>query len=141
MIEDTDNSLLGFLQARPKAVGEAFRTNPRHDARRRARLSWERGSHSCVVAARLIDISRAGAAISVSDPPALSTVVRLRLVGSTPTPWIEAQVLGVDPIEGGGSRVRLLFRDPCPTVFLKSAVLGAIPPSAEVVSPEAEEAI
>lgn len=125
MLNQPKNHLLGFLRSRPKAVGDAFRTNPRHSSRRRARLAWQSGERARTTAARLVDISRMGAALTTDNPPAVSTLVRLRLVGSTPTPWIEANVVGVEPNDGT-YRVRLKFRDPCPTVMLKAAVLGVV---------------
>ncbi|WP_406700814.1 PilZ domain-containing protein [Singulisphaera sp. Ch08] len=115
--------LLGFLKARPRAVGEAFRTNPRHQSRRRAMLSWQQGRESRTVKARLLDISRMGAALTSTTPPPSSTLVCIRLVGSTPTPWIEGDVVGIEPTEGT-YRIRIKFREPCPTIMIKSAVLA-----------------
>jgi hypothetical protein len=81
----------------------------------------------------MLDISRAGAALTVPDRPPLRvlTKVCLRLVGSEPTPWVEAVVLGVEPDESGQFRVRLKFNDPCPTYFLRVAVLGPVAPDDE----------
>jgi PilZ domain len=131
MIEDLDNPLLGFLGSKPRAVGDAFRTNPRRGARRRARLSWGEGVLSRAVPARLINISRMGAALTTAESPPHSGLVRLRLAGDTPTPWLEADVLGIDRDERRKFRVRLKFREPCPTIFLKTAVLGVIAPAAD----------
>jgi hypothetical protein len=125
MIDPPKNHLLRFLRARPRAVGEAFRTNPRHESRRKARLSWDVGKETRLVPARLVDISRVGAAVITNTPPAVLTPVRIRLVGSTPTPWIEAHVLGIEPTDGI-YRVRIQFREPCPTIMLKSAVLSSM---------------
>jgi hypothetical protein len=58
----------------------------------------------------------------------LRTHVRVRLVGPEPTPWIEAEVVGVDPESPGRQRIRLRFTDPCPTYFLRVAVLGPVAP-------------
>src|SRR4051812_9956495 len=60
--ESTKRSLLGFLAARPKPVGDAFRTNPRRRSSIRARLSWTARGETREVPARLINVSRAGAA-------------------------------------------------------------------------------
>ncbi|AGA30285.1 PilZ domain-containing protein [Singulisphaera acidiphila] len=118
-----NDNLLGFLKARPRAVGEAFRTNPRHQSRRRALVSWQQGRESRTVKARLIDISRMGVALTASTPPPSSAVVCIRLVGSTPTPWIEGDVVGIEPTDGT-YRIRIKFREPCPTIMIKSAVLA-----------------
>jgi len=131
------NNLLGFLKARPRAVGEAFRTNPRHQSRRRALVSWQQGREPRTVKVRLIDISRMGVALSSSTPPPNGAWVRLRLVGSTPTPWIEGDVVGVEATDGT-YRVRIKFRDPCPTIMIKSAVLGPQPEAAPAQSEEEE---
>ncbi len=136
MSEQSKNQLLRFLRARPRAVGEAFRTNPRHASRHRARLSWQDGLRTRNVPIRLIDISRAGAAAAAINPPPIQTLVRMRLVGESPTPWIEAEVLGVEPNEGI-YRVRLKFNEPCPTFMLKSAVLD--PGTSHGKTHEAEE--
>lgn len=130
------NNLLGFLKARPRAVGEAFRTNPRHQTRRRAMVSWQQGREARSIKVRLIDISRMGVALTASTPPPIGAWVRLRLVGSTPTPWIEGDVVGVEPTDGT-YRVRIKFRDPCPTIMIKSAVLG---PQSETGATRKEEA-
>lgn len=131
------NQLLGFLRSRPRAIGDAFRTNPRHESHRRARMFWKEGDRSREVAIRLIDISRVGAAVSASTPPPASALVRIRLVGPSATPWIEAIVIGVEPNEGA-YRVRLKFREPCPTVMLKAAVLDLTTPEV-VEEPEDSE--
>ena len=128
-----NNDLLGFLRSRPRAVGDAFRTNPRHQSRRRALVSWQQGRESRTIKVRLIDISRMGVALSATTAPPTSALVCIRLVGSTPTPWIEGDVVGIEPNEGT-YRVRVKFREPCPTVMLKSAVLAP-----QVGSPPAEE--
>ncbi|SIO03447.1 PilZ domain-containing protein [Singulisphaera sp. GP187] len=118
-----NDNLLGFLKSRPRAVGDAFRTNPRHQSRRRAMVSWQQGRETRTVKARLIDISRMGAALTSSTSPPTAAFVRIRLVGSTPTPWIEGDVVGIEPTDGT-YRIRIKFREPCPTIMIKSAVLA-----------------
>src|SRR5262249_52995326 len=137
MLEQPKNHLLGFLRARPRAIGEAFRSNPRHSARRRARILWHAGSQTHTSKARLIDTGRMGAAVSTTTPPPDAARICLRLVGSTPTPWIEGDVLGIEPSEGV-YRVRIRFREPCPNVLLKTAVLGPVT-AVEEHTPEHEQ--
>lgn len=144
MTEEPNNHLHQFLRTKYRAVGEAHRTNPRRHCSTPARLSWTQGEKSRVIRARMLDISRAGAALTVPERPPLrvQTQIRLRLAGPEPTPWIEAVVLGVEPDESGRFRVRLKFNDPCPTYFLRVAVLGPITHDDEETdvhsSPEAE---
>jgi hypothetical protein len=131
--EAQENALLGFLRARPKEVGEALRTNPRHESRARARLAWNAEEPNRVVRARLLNISRAGAALVVANPPPESHLVLIRLMGEEPTPWIEADVVGVESLSPSRYRVRLKFREFCPILFLKSAVLGDVVSEPEAV--------
>ena len=121
----TKNRLFTFLSTSFRAVGDALRTNPRHGSSACARLSWPGRDEDITVRARLIDISRAGAALLTKEAPPVDAPVRLRLVGQESTPWVEAKVLGMDPMTRGRHRVRLLFHEPCPTFFLRAAVLGA----------------
>jgi hypothetical protein len=129
--EAQQNALLGFLRARPKEVGEGHRTNPRHESSARARLAWKDGEKSRVVPARLLNICRTGAALVVATPPPEAVPVLIRLMGEEPTPWIEADVVGVESLRESRHRVRLKFHEFCPNLFLKSAVLGNIPSIAE----------
>lgn len=126
MTEEPSNQLHRFLRASFRAVGEAHRTNLRRHSSRPARLSWNEGETCHVVRGRLMDISRAGAALMATASPPLQVRARLRLVGREPTPWIEADVLGVEPEAPGRYKIRLRFNDPCPTYFLRVAVLGPI---------------
>jgi PilZ domain len=129
--EAQQNALLGFLRSRPKAVGESHRTNSRHESSARARLAWNEGEKRRVVPARLLNISRTGAALVVATPPPEAVPVLIRLMGEEPTPWIEAEVVGVESLRESRSRVRLKFLEFCPNLFLKSAVLGTTPSNAE----------
>jgi hypothetical protein len=129
--EAQENALLGFLRARPKEVGEALRTNPRHESSARARLAWKASEPNHVVPARLMNICRAGAALVVANPPPEGELVLLRLMGEEPTPWIEADVVGIESISPSRYRVRLKFHEFCPILFLKSAVLDDVPPAPE----------
>src|SRR3954468_8070187 len=107
MTEESPNQLYRFLRASYRAVGEAHRTNPRRHSSRPARLSWTEGDKRRIVRGRLLDISRAGAALIASDPPPVKTYARLRLVGREPTPWLEADVLDVETVAPGRHKVRL----------------------------------
>jgi hypothetical protein len=126
MIEEPLNQLFQFLRTSFRAVGEAHRTNLRRHASTPARLCWGEGAKQTTIRARLADISRAGAALITAAVPPSNAHVRIRLVGREPTPWIEADILGVEPDTPGRLRVRIKFREPCPTFFLRVAVLGPI---------------
>src|SRR4051794_8149654 len=126
--------LLGFLRARPRPVGRDFRANPRHESDARARIAWNQGLRSRAVRADFIDIGRLGAALRTADPPPQGALIRVRLVGEHPTPWIEAEVLAVEPLDEGQHRVRLKFLESCPTVLLKAAVFGSTASEAAPVS-------
>jgi hypothetical protein len=135
MVEEPLNQLFQFLRSTFRAVGEAHRTNPRRHTSKPARLAWFDGVRHRTVRARLIDISRAGAALVTSSVPPLSAAARVRLVGREPTPWIEAAILGAEPEPRGRYRIRLKFAEPCTTYFLRVAVLGPIAPDADDVVP------
>jgi hypothetical protein len=121
--------LIGFLGAVPKPAGDAFRTNPRHASRARARLSWSEERRRREVPARLVNVCRAGAALLTRVPPPLPGTVMVRIVGGDPTPWVDGDVLGVDRTDKGLYRVRVKFRDLCPNLFLKAAVLEGTEPA------------
>jgi PilZ domain len=143
MIEEPSNQLYQFLRAKYRAVGEAHRTNPRRHTSRPARLSWTEGEKCRVVRARLQDISRAGVALTAIAPPPVNTKARIRLVGREPTPWIEATILGVEVDAEGWHKVRLQFVEPCPTYFLRVAVLpqGSERPSRLPISEPSDEVV
>lgn len=127
MYENQENPLLRFLMTRFQAVGDAFRTNPRHKCSARACLSWELRGHPTRVKARLVDISRAGAALITKKAPPDGILVRLCVMGTEEaTPWIEGRILGSTLDPKGKYRIRMQFHDPCPTILLKSAVLNSV---------------
>jgi hypothetical protein len=95
----------------------------------RARICWTEQKKRRDVPARLVNICRAGAALITRIPPPMGETVMVRIVGDDPTPWVEGIVLGVDPNDKGLYRVRLKFRDLCPNLFLKAAVLETIDPN------------
>jgi hypothetical protein len=128
MIEEPLNQLFQFLRTSFRAVGDAHRTNPRRQASTPARLTWVHGEKRQTIRGRLVDISRAGAALITAGLPPPKTHARIRLVGPEPTPWIEADVLGAEPESPTRHRVRLRFKEPCPTYFLRVAVLGPVAP-------------
>ena len=65
---------------------------------------------------------------------------QLRLVGREPTPWIEADVLGIELEALNRYKIRLKFTEPCPTYFLRVAVLGHVVPEPDANTPCAEVA-
>jgi hypothetical protein len=142
MREEPSNPLYQFLRSSYRAIGESHRTNPRRPTSTPARLSWTEGEKPCTIRGRLLDISRAGAALLATTAPPPAARGRLRLAGPEPTPWIEVVILGSEPRSPGRHRIRLLFKDPCPTYFLRVAVLGPIRPddAEELPPPHAAQA-
>ncbi len=124
MIEQPDTNLLHFLQSAAKPAGRDFRTNPRHDSSALIQLSWTDNRKPALANGRLINLSRLGAALIIAGPPPVTKKVLVRLGGEAGTPWMEAEILGIEAHERRRYRVRLQFTDPCPTFFLKAAVLG-----------------
>lgn len=122
LIERPDTDLLHFLQSAPKPVGRDYRTNPRHESSATIELSWSEGRKSNGARGHLVNLSRLGAAVVVAGPPPVAPRVLLRIDGEGGTPWIEADVLGIESYERRKFRIRLRFTDPCPTLFLKAAV-------------------
>jgi hypothetical protein len=59
-----------------------------------------------------------GAALITHRPLPATTTVLVRLTGEAPTPWVEAELLGVEPKEAGNYRIRLKFQRPCQDSFL-----------------------
>jgi hypothetical protein len=125
------NRLLEFLTDPVKPAGEASRSNRRKRSTAWVQLSWAEGCEWRTVKGRLRDISRAGAALFVANPPPLTNRARLRLVEGEETPWIEAEILGIDKERPRRHRVRLRFLCPCPSFMLQPAILGQIAPEDE----------
>ncbi len=73
-----NDNLLGFLKSRPRAVGEAFRTNPRHQSRRRVGVleARTRGEdklrHACSTSVGWVR------ALTSSTPPPTAAFIRIR---------------------------------------------------------------
>lgn len=120
------NRLLEFLTAPVKPAGEASRSNRRRRSKARVVLSWAEDGEWRTVDGRLRDISRAGAGLFAATPPPLTRLARLRLAEGDETPWIEAEILGVEQERRRRYRVRLRFLNPCPSFMLQPAVLGQI---------------
>ena len=117
--------LLGFVTARAQRVER--RDDPRLRSTAPARLVWRDGDEVREARARLIDISRGGVALRVTDGPPAEIVVQFRLEGDDAPSWIEAEVLDGDH-GGDWGRARLKFRDPCPPAVLKAALRGVATP-------------
>ncbi|CAN5895975.1 hypothetical protein BH23PLA1_BH23PLA1_22380 [soil metagenome] len=115
----------------PMSPNEAYddrRREPRHEAiEDRSWLGWWVGLEFVAIAARLLDISQRGAALSTPEPPPVGKPVWLCLQGPRWSGSAEGVVLGQSPIdpEGGHYRVRLEFEEPCPEELFDMA-LGMI---------------
>lgn len=125
-MRDQPNRILEFLTAPARPDGEASRTNRRRRSSAMVQLSWAEGSEWRTVRGRLRDISRAGAGLVAVAAPPTTARARLRLVDGEGTPWVEAEILGVEPIAPKRHRVRIRFLDPCPSFVLRLAILGVV---------------
>lgn len=107
---------------------EERRVMPRHKALKyRVWLGWTRGNEAYFTnPARLVNISRGGALVSVSDPPPEGYPVWICIGEPEPSSCLEAVVLEVRSA-GKECSVRLEFREPCPHEFFESAVCMVAP--------------
>jgi hypothetical protein len=126
MMNEPPNRILEFLTAPARPEGEASRTNRRRRSSAMIELSWAVREGWRTVRGRLRDISRAGAGLVAAGAVPSSGRLRLRLVEGEGTPWIEAEILGVEPQVRKRHRVRLRFVEPCPSFLLRLAILGVV---------------
>jgi len=113
----------------PVAAGpdRGRRANHRHTpVERQAWVAWEVERRVQRIPARLLDISRGGAAVEVDValPPIPS--VQFGLCGAPATEVIlEATVVQIVTTRLGGCRAHLAFTTKCPDALLKRALFGA----------------
>jgi hypothetical protein len=136
MFDQPRNRLFDFLSSPFRAAGDCRRTTVRHRSMADARLSWVARGQIHTVEARILDISREGAGLLAEQTPPWGARVRLHLVDRESNTWVDGEVLGVEPKATGGRRIRLLFSDACPTVFLRSAVRSLPAPAPAAVDVE-----
>jgi PilZ domain len=120
------NRILEFLTSPPQPDGEASRSNRRRRSSAPIELSWLDGQTWRTTRARLLDISRGGAGLVSAQPPPLTRVARLRFLRGEGSPWVEVEILGVEPVTSKRHRVRVRFEAPCPSFLLRLAVLDAV---------------
>lgn len=108
---------------------EERRAMPRHQASRyQVWLGWNRGNQAHFThPARLVNLSRGGALIFMTDPPPEGHTVWVCLGDAEPDLCLEATVLEVRSARKECS-VRVEFREPCPHAFFESAVCTTAPP-------------
>ncbi len=123
---DQPNRMLEFLTAPLRPQGEASRGNRRLRCRSKIQISWATPDGWKSTGARLRDISRAGACAVATVEPPLTARARVRLTEGEGTPWIEAEVIGVEVERYKKVRIRLRFLEPCPSFVLRLAVLGPV---------------
>ena len=128
-MSEPPNRILEFLTAPAKPDGEACRSNRRRRSCSRIEIAWLEGSTWRTAPARLRDISKGGASLLALIPPPLTRQARIRFVEGEGSPWIEAEVLGVECEDRKRHRVRLRFESPCPSFMLGLAVLEADEPN------------
>jgi PilZ domain len=124
--QERRNRLLEFLTAPVQPAGEASRSNRRRRSSARVLLSWDQDGEWRTIRGRLRDISRAGAGLLAVTAPPMTSHARLRLLEGQETPWIEAEIVGIEKERERRHRVRLRFLSPCPSFMLQPAILGQI---------------
>lgn len=88
-------------------------------------LGWWRGDREFfAVTAKLINISRGGALLSVVGPPPENHGVWVCLGASEPTECVAGRVLEVTTLSRRECALRVVFDEPCPPGFFQSAVCG-----------------
>ena len=102
------------------------RVMPRHEAAAFAIwLGWWRGAQEfAAVGARLGNISRGGALVTMFDPPPQRHTVWICHGSPEPTECVEVRVLEVTTIRRNLCALRLTFAEPCPPGFFEAAVCG-----------------
>jgi hypothetical protein len=130
-MSEPPNRILEFLTAPAKPDGDACRSNRRRRSSVRVELAWAEGKVWRTIPARLRDISRGGAGLVARSTPPTGRVARLRFVEGDGSPWIEAEVLGVEVETPTRHRIRLRFEAPCPSFLLRLAILDSVEPADE----------
>ncbi len=90
----------------------------------RARVGWWEGKHFRSAPARIEDISTGGASVCLGQEPLNAQGVWVRLAGTGPDQWVQAQLVGVATAEDGSQVVRLAFPQSCPYEMFKAVVWG-----------------
>ncbi|MHC5536980.1 PilZ domain-containing protein [Singulisphaera rosea] len=134
--------LLDLFRAWIRQSPQDRRSMPRHPAHdMEIWVGWKRKEEAFFASpARLVNISRGGALVSVTEPPPQGEMAWLYLGESDPTDCLQANVLEIKRTREGGSFARLAFGEPCPHKFFEAAVCKLPPLKArEVVRPRPTE--
>jgi hypothetical protein len=132
-MREAPNRILEFLTAPAQPSGNACRSNRRRRSTARVELAWLEGNTWRSTPARLRDIGRGGVALIARRTPPLTRHARLRFVEGDGSPWIEAEVVGIEPESPKRRRVRLRFDAPCPSFLLQLAILDVDDPDDEAI--------
>lgn len=100
----------------------------------RSWLGWRDGDRFVAVAARLVDISRAGAAVVAEDAPPPDREIWFCLHSDDPATAVEGEVVGVGTGVRGRYLIRISFWEPCPDRLYKMAIHGKRHTTAESMS-------
>lgn len=121
---DLNGGLLELFRAWLLREPQDRRSMPRHTTYDlRIWIGWCRDEQSFFAThARLVNISRGGALVHVSDAPAQGKLACVCLGEPEPKDCIEAKVLEVRSERTGGFSVRLAFSESCPHKFFEVAV-------------------
>jgi hypothetical protein len=127
-MEQTKVYIRGSLRL-PVAGGpdQLRRADPRHiPVERQVWLAWQTDQSVHRVPARLLDISRGGAAVEVDADVPPNQSLLFGLGGSSETDdFLGATVVRIAAARLGGYRIHLAFTTKCPDALLKTALFGA----------------
>jgi len=136
-MREAPNLILEFLTARAKPTGDACRSNPRRRSSARVEVAWLEEKEWRTIPGRLHDISRGGAALITRSCPITKRPIRLRISEGEGSPWVEAEILGVESDGERRHRIRIKFIESCPNFMLRLAVLNSIDASEPREAPPA----
>ena len=129
--DDTIPQLAFCVEAAREVSGNDLRETPRFlPAADRVVIGWWNGRDFRRAEARLLNISRGGAAVAFSEVIEAGAEAWFCILGARLSGGVRVRVVGHDPIEECGStRIRLQFQPRCPDDILEVA-LSMAPASA-----------
>jgi hypothetical protein len=133
---DDVRHLLRLIRERAKPARRERRRTKRYPAaEHRAWIGWRKddGEYS-VFAAKLIDVSRGGARLSLAEPPPTNHRVWLWLGAPKPVDYVQATTLDVKVSPENEYDVRVEFHSACPKLFYQVAVHGQTPATARAAA-------
>ncbi len=97
----------------------------------RAWIGWREHGNFVTVAARLLDISRAGVAVVAEDCPPEQRDIWFCLQTGDESEMLTGEVVSIGTGIRGRHLIRIAFWAPCPERLYKAAIHGPLPRSAD----------